>query len=261
MKMKIGASAMLFVAGISVATSKAAIVFNDNFDTYTVNSALVGQGGWLQTGGTTTNPIQVVAGTTSQVAGLVTTGQDAYSAFTAAIPHVTGNMLQTDETINVSAAQATGDYFSHLTDVVGGSSVFLQRLFVKSTTGGYLLGLEPTAGGGAVAIYGTTVLPLSTDESIDIIWNFNAGTTADTFAVSVNGVPYAGLTSVPWGSTLAEPVSLLAANLRQGTAASAPTVTVDNYEVQGTPAVPEPTSLGLLVAAGGMMLGRRSRRA
>jgi hypothetical protein len=259
MQKKIVASAVTVIAALWTTNSKAAVVLSDNFDSYTSGTNLVGQGAWGQTGTSTATPIQVT-GTGNLAASLGTSGQDAYEPFTSVVPHTAGNELVSDLTINVAAAQATGDYFFHLTPDVGDSSLFYERLFAKSTTGGYLLGLESTAGTGAVITYGTTVLPLNTAEDVEIDWNFLPGTTSDTFAVSVDGTPYAGLTSVAWTSVNAEPSALAAVNLRQGTAANAPTLTVDNISITSV-SVPEPASLGLIAAVGGMLLARPSRRA
>jgi hypothetical protein len=260
---KLIGSACLVAFGIAASQSTAAVTaFSETFDSYTSGSALVGQGPWLQTGTSTATPILVgsdpISSSLSAVVG--TSGQDVYAPFTYGVPRIAGNSMDTTMTIDVTSAQTAGDYFTHLSDPAGTTSVFLERLFVKSTTGGYLLGLEPTAGGGGAITYGTTVLPLSTLESVDVTWNFAAGTTSDTFAVAVGGAPYAGLTSIPYGSTTPLPAQISSFNLRQGTAASAPGVDVDNITVTAT-AVPEPTSLGLLALASAGFLGRRRRLA
>ncbi|MEA2710028.1 MAG: trimeric autotransporter adhesin [Phycisphaerales bacterium] len=236
--------------GLTASAAQAAIVLNDNFDSYT-NGNLVGQDSWNQTGATATSPIQV-AGATDKHAAIGNTGQDAYKAFTDAIPHTDGNTMTTSMTLNVSAALATGDYFVHLSDPVGTTTNFYQRVYAKSTTGGYLLGIAGTSG---TPTYGTAVLPFNTDLDVDVDWTFVTGPTNDTFAITVNAVPYLAYT---WNNLAqAEPAAVItAANFRQGTASSAPTATIDDLVVDGI--VPEPASLGLL--AMGMLLGLRRRR-
>jgi len=239
----------LAVAGAAT-TARATIVLSDNFDSYT-NGNLSGQGGWTATAAAAT-PMQV-AGAADKYVQLGTSGQDEYKAFSSSLPHTDGNSIETSFTLNASAAQATGDYFSHLSDPAGTTSNFYQRLFAKSATGGYVLGLLGTSGG--TPAYGTTVLPFNQDQTVDIVWNFVPGTLNDTFVVKVNGSPYLNYTWDP--TSAAEPTTALsAANLRQGSGTAAATVQVDDLVVQGT--VPEPTALATLALVG-LGLARRRR--
>src|SRR5262249_30489638 len=141
------------------------------------------------------------------------------------VPHADGTILHTGMDINLSAV-GTGDYFSHLSDPVGTTSTFLQRLGAVSTSGGYFLTLAETAGGGATTLAGTTVLSLGTTYHVDINWTFVPGATNDTFSVLVNNAAYLNKT---WTSSTPEPTQISAGNFRQGGgSASAPTLTVDN---------------------------------
>jgi hypothetical protein len=245
---------MALLAGCALsslgAAANGAIVFSDNFDSYT-NGTLSGQGGWTATAVALT-PMQVAGGTDKYVQ-LNTSGQDEYHALSASVPHTDGNFIETSMTINVSAAQANGDYFNHLSDPVGTSTLFYQRLFAKSTTGGYLLGIVATSGGTPVTTYGTGVLAFNTEHTVDVIWNFVAGALNDTFSVSVDSLPYVNYT---WDSTSAEPAQISAVNLRQGAAANSATLQLDDLQVQGT--VPEPASLALVGLVGLGLLRRRS---
>ena len=61
------------------------------------------------------------------------------------------------------------------------------------------------------------------------------------------------------GGTSVDAVSISSVNLRQGTATSAPGVTVDNITVAVPDAVPEPASLGVLALGGMALLARRRK--
>jgi hypothetical protein len=184
-----------------------------------------------------------------------TSGQDEYAAFTAPLSTAAGR-ITTSMDINVSAAQAAGDYFSHLSNPAGTTTIFLQRLFARSSGTGFQLGLLDTSGTNSATTWGTTDLNFNTNYHVDVVWNFVAGNNNDTFAVRVNNAPY--LTH-SWTSMNAEPPALAAANLRQGTAANAATLTVDNLVVDG---IPEPATLVLaaLVGVAGVSLRRRAGR-
>lgn len=254
---------------LAFCSTQAAAVFGDNFNSYSPGN-LVGQGGWLQTGTTATSPIQVNA---LGQAAIGTSGQDVYNALPGGIlNYADGSSFYIGLKLNVSAAQATGDYFLHFTPTVGDSGLFFDRLFAKSVSGGYVLGWLATAGTGSGVTYGTTVLSLSTDYRVVLGYNAVSGTFNDTASLYVNpsdsiegnNTPYA---SFAWngGTTSAENHNVAALNLRQGSAGNAPTVLVDDLNasqsfadvVTYTP-VPEPSSFVLLLG-GVALLGLRRR--
>src|SRR5213594_3641898 len=117
--------------GLLLATvyGPASPLVSDDFNSY-ANGNLVGQGPWLQTGATATSPIQV---SSSQVV-LGTSGQDAYDPFPGgAITLTDGTSIYEGLTLNVSAAQLTGDYVTHFTPNAGNTLTFISRLFAKSS--------------------------------------------------------------------------------------------------------------------------------
>lgn len=266
-----------FLCGLLCVTFnlQAASVFSDDFNSYTTGN-LVGQGNWLQTGATATSPVQVNAST--KVA-LGTSGQDVYSAMPGGpLTFADGTSFYVGLTLNVSAAQATGDYFLHYTPTVGDTSLFFDRLFVRASGAGYTLGWLATSGTGSGVLYGSTVLNLSTDYRVVLAYHAEAGTQNDTSAIYVdpftdtsvelNNTPYA---SFAWngGTVSAENHTVAAINLRQGTAANSATLTVDDLNASlafgdvttYTAVVPEPQSLTILVAfglVGWRLLRRRS---
>ena len=65
---------------------------------------------------------------------MTTSGQDVRHPLADTI---TGNSAYLDADINVSAAQATGDYFIHLGD--GGTSLFYARTYIKSSGAGFVM--------------------------------------------------------------------------------------------------------------------------
>jgi len=260
-KRRLFALTTCLVGLMGFAQTRASIVaFSDNFDSYNSNANLSGQGGWTATAAAAT-PMQVT-GSSNKVVSIGTSGQDEYHALSGSFQTAAGNSIITSATINLTSAQATGDYFLHLSDPVGTSSNFYQRLFAKSTTGGYLLGITDTSGTGSTTDYGTGVLATGTNHDVYVVWNFVAGNNNDTFQVYVdptdtttlsNNTPYATHT---WSSATVEPATISAVNLRQGSASNAPALTLDNLNVAY---VPEPALVGLFTATMLLSMKRRAR--
>lgn len=261
MKKSILTSLVLF--GVSSAII-AAPIFSENFNSYSPGS-LTNQGPWLQTAAAA-NPIQISGGR----AQLVTSGQDIYGAFGSPAAFADGSSMFVGLTINVTSAQATGDYFFHLSNPAGTSSAFFDRLFARSATGGFQLGFLDTSGTGSTTTWGTTVLSLATDYRIVIAQNFIAGANNDTFAlyadptdlaVEANNSAYLTHT---WTSVLAETPTYAAVNLRQGSAGSAAAVSVDDISVSVTfsevASVPEPSSVALAGLASLALLWKNKNR-
>lgn len=262
MKRLIFASASLLVA----ANIHAAVLFSDDFS-YS-NGALLGQGGWTITGTSVVNPLQVSSGK----AVLTTTGQDAYSALPGGITTIAdGSSLYIGVTINLSAAQSAGDYFLHFTPSLGNTGTLLDRLFAKSSGSGFVIGWLENAGGGAVPTYGTTELNFGADYRVVMAYHAVSGALNDTGALYVN--PFTDLVNEggntpyvtkAWTTSSAENLAVAALNLRQGTASSAPSLTVDNLnasqtfsEVATFTPIPEPASATLLGLGFAALLIRR----
>ena len=198
----------------------------------------------------TTNPV-----TSSQVS-ITTSGQDIAKPFAPAAS--LGNLYYT-ALVNVSAAQANGDYFLHLVDNVSTSN-FRGRVFVRSTAGGINFGVS-VAG---TAVYSTTVYQLATPYLL-VVKYATSGTTVtnddiislfvfDNTATPAIEPAAPAATSGPESGAGTTAIQLNAVALRQGSATNAPTLTLDGLRVAsdyGT-AVGRPsyTSAGARIGAG-----------
>jgi hypothetical protein len=234
----------------------AAPFFSDDFNkadqVLVGTSPILSNGAWKETAPAT--PVQNIV---SNAVSLGASGQDTYAALSGVIPNVLGNVMTTSMDISVATATATGDYFSHVTDPVGTTSLFFQRLFARAVPagGGYQLGLVDTSGTGNTTTWGAGILPFNQTQHVDVNWTFVPGANNDTFAVLVNSLPY--LTHA-WTSASAEPAQITAVNLRQGSAANSATLSIDNLQVNAI--VPEPASIALIVVGGVLALTRRRGR-
>ena len=260
---------LCFCCGLLVATAgvRATPLFSDNFAYPDGN--LAGQGPWLQNGTSAATPVQVTTGR----AMLGTSGQDLNAAISPAFGLVDGTSFFIGATINLSAAQASGDYFLHWSQVTG-TTIFISRVQARSSGAGFQLGYVETSGTGASLTWGTTVLNFSQDYRMVLAYNVVSGLVNDTANLYVNPTDLlvegnnAAYLSDTWGSISAEVATLGAINLRQGTAANAPTLSVDDLGVATTfaeaatfTAVPEPTTLSLLGGFGllALFISRRRR--
>ena len=249
-------SVALVTFSVSITAVHATINFYDNFNTY-VNGNLagltanaVGQGTWAETGAAAATPVQVVNGAVV----LGTSGQDVYAPLTTPISITAGSTFYIGATVTLTAAQATGDYFLHFTPTVGDSAVFAERLFAKSSPGGFVFGYDGSSGG--TVNYSPTVLSFNTPYRLVLAYTGVAGPINDTFALYVNSTDTSvELNNTPlftsgYVGTGAESATVAGINLRQGTAANAPSVIVDDLSVGTTfgeiASVPEPSIVALV---------------
>lgn len=226
------------------------ILYSTDFNAPTYSDGgLIGQDGWVITGTSVISPIAAANTGTDGTVTLTTTGQDVRRAFT---PNHTSGSIYLNVEFTVASAQATGDYFVHLGD--NGASNFYARTYIRSSGTGFVMALGTSSG---AATYGTTVLDFNTAYTLLVRYDIIAGTTNDTGALFINpanelgigDTAYVAATTVGTDATLINSVSL-----RQGTATSAPGVTIDSITVL----VPEPSS-ALLGALGILGLLRRRR--
>jgi hypothetical protein len=238
------------------APAHASLVYATDFNGPTYSDGLLaGQDGWIVTSAGGTNDLTVANTATNGNVSMTTSGNDDRRLFATALA---GGSYYLSADITVSAAQATGDYFMHLGD--GSTSIFSARTYIKSSGAGFVMALGTGAGTTGLN-YGSTVLNFGTTYHVLAEYDMNAGTTNDTGALFINPVDPHGVGDTPYVAATLEGIdatSMDAVYLRQGTAANAATLVVDNILVDavGAVPVPEPTScvligLGIVGLVGG----------
>lgn len=225
---------------------------NTNTDTTTP-----GQDGWLNTNGGGTNNITVSNAATNGQVGLTTSGQDVRRPFDGGQVVNSGSVFLRAN-VTVSAA-STGDYALHFADT---TSLFYARTYFQASGAGFVLALGTSSGTGVT--YGTTVLPFGTPVNLLMRYDFVPGAGNDTGALYVNpttvdgsgDTPYVAATTIGTDATQITSVAL-----RQGSAASAATLIVDNYAAFTMTPIPEPSTLALAgIGAVGLIARWRKRR-
>lgn len=223
--------ALIAAGWMGAASSEAAVLLEENF---TFTGALT-LNGWTaaNAGGTSvinaSTPSLSYSGLASSgiggAASLTTSGEDDRKTFTSQSGDVYASCL-----INLSAAQATGDYFFMLSS---GTTGFISRVFAKSSGSGFVLGLSKST---STATYGSTVLNFNTTYLVVIKIAKNAVTTSDDVSsLWVNPV-LGGLETTPLltSTTTSDQATVDSVIVRQGTAANAPTLKVDSILVATT---------------------------
>ena len=146
-----------------------------------------GSNGWLLSGTNVTNPeATVTPGLTftnySSVSGnassLANTGQDIYKLTT--IPRFIRKFLFILSC--ECSAVLTGDYFIAMSASYSQTNYYC-RIFMKSTTGGFNIGVSKSNENAAGAIYGTSALALNTTYLIVGKYTFVAGDTNDVISL------------------------------------------------------------------------------
>ncbi len=249
----------LILAGASMC--QASLIFSD---TFTGDGALQGHtpdsggGAWGSLSAATTDPIQISGGAVA----IGNTGNDDASMFNTSVAgNATGTSLYTGAQITVSAAQSTGDYFLTLVNGSFTSQAQDGRLYAKSTTGGFLLGIGTSSGN--TPVYGTTVLTLGSQYQIVLEYDFVTGGTTptgagnDTMALYVNPVSGQANNSfyaTDTGAGGTDPTTITGVAFRQGSATTAPTLIADNLTVGNSfddlVPVPEPATWGAISGLG-----------
>lgn len=201
---------------------------------YPTGTLLTGAG-WTASGGTGTNNLTVTAGSLSYTGtigtgignkvSLTTSGQDVYKSVTG--PGI-GSSIYAAFLINVSAAQATGDYFASFLDATG--LTYSGRVYAKSSGAGFVLGLGKT---GTVS-YDATVRNFNTTYLVVLKYSNVSGLLNDVVSLYVNPVvggaePAATLTGV--GTILDLDAIPARFALLQGATANAPTLNLDGIAV------------------------------
>ncbi|SDE46642.1 Por secretion system C-terminal sorting domain-containing protein [Dyadobacter soli] len=166
-------------------------------------------------------------------ASLASSGQDVYRNFTAANATTYNSMV-----VNVSAAQATGDYFY----ILGNSTsplVYGARVYIRSNGAGFSFGIS--RGAATAPVYETTVRNFNTNYFIVLKYEVVTGTTNDLAKLFVSSAALASepaTASIEYGASTGEDITasvpLSSVNLYQGTAANAPSLQIDGINVGTT---------------------------
>jgi hypothetical protein len=227
--------------------ANAQLLVTEDFS-YTASSGLVVTNGYTANSGTgTSNLTTAASGTGLSYTGsprsnvglalpMVTTGEDCYKSYTSQ----TAGAVYASALINLSAAQATGDYFFCIMT----GTTYNVRLFAKSSGTGYVLGINKA---GGTTLYDATVRTFSTTYLVVLKYEFIAGTLNDPVSLYVNPTlggtePSPLLTST--GTPTADAASISSYGFRQGTAGSAPTLVIDGIMVGTTWASVTPLAAG-----------------
>lgn len=163
---------------------------------------------------------------------LSNTGQDVYKTFTSTTLNATVPAIYTTAVVNVSAAQATGDYFLSL----GNTTTSIARVYIQSNGTGFSFGVLRSTG---TVAYESTVRPFNTNIKLVLKYEQVTGTTNDIVKLYVN--PASGTepaaADISHTGAAADTTSFAAIQLYQGTTAAttnAPSLEIDNIVVNTT---------------------------
>ncbi len=223
------------LSGTGVAESD--FVWGDSF-AYTAGTLLTANG-WTAHSGAGTNPVTVASGSLSYLdyepsntgnkVTLTTSGEDVNHSFPG---NVTTGTLYAAFMVNLSAAQNAGDYFAHF--MGQSTSTFLGKVFAKSVSGGYQIGIAKA--NNADVVYASPVLTLGADHLIVMKYEVVSGATNDVASVFIDpvvGSPEPAAADAT-NNTGTDPTYLAGFALRQGTASSAPSLSFDGVRVAKT---------------------------
>ncbi|MDR3665993.1 MAG: hypothetical protein P4L35_04010 [Ignavibacteriaceae bacterium] len=208
-------------------------LFTDDMN-YTVGT-LLSANGWTAHSGAGTNPPTITAPglTYSNYAGsgvgnavtLSGNGEDDNHSFTS----ISSGSIYASAMINVTSANATGDYFFHFGS--GSTTTYNARVYVKSTTGGFVFGVCKSATTANIQ-WSSKVLATGTNNFIVLKYTFVTGsTTNDKAELFINPAvggsePASDLSAV---ITDADFTSIDRLCFRQGS--STPVVTIDGIRI------------------------------
>ncbi|MFP3835641.1 hypothetical protein, partial [Chryseobacterium sp. SIMBA_028] len=144
---------------------------------------------WTALAGTGTNNITVSSGNLASAGSigngmgnkvpLANNGQDVYRAFTTTTAPVYSSLI-----VNVSAANAVGDFFYSIGTSTVPAGTVGAKLFVKSNGTGFSFGV--LRGSGGTPVYESTVRPFNSDIMVVLKYEVVAGATNDAVKLYVN---------------------------------------------------------------------------
>lgn len=234
---------------------QAQVLLQENFGF----TGLLTANGWTAVSGAGSNaitagpPSLVFSGLPSSGSGnsasLVTSGEDDRRLLSSTN---TAGSIYSSFLLNVSAAQSSGDYFYSF---AGSTTAFVGRIFARSTTGGYQLGVLKASG---TASYATNVLSFGTTYLVATkLERFGGSTTDDVASLWINP-PLGGaeITANATNSAGTDQSLVDSVLLRQGSSGSAATLRLGNILVGTTWASVTPSSSGPVVSSFSPTSGR-----
>jgi hypothetical protein len=229
-------------SALALSPARAEVLLEENF-TFT---GLLTANGWTAVSATNSNAITAAApgliypnlpsSGVGNAAALTTSGEDDRKSFS---PTNTTGDIYTSFLVNVSAAQAAGDYFTAVGTTVGGSSSFFSRVFAKSSGSGFQLGIQKAS--TAPPAYFTNDLQFNT--TYLVVTKLTRAAGAGVASLWVN--PALGaMEPAPQAqnSTGSDAANIDSVYLRQGSAANAATLRVGSILVGTTWASVTPAS-------------------
>ncbi len=218
----------------------------ENFNYGSANDTLTAvnvNNNWIQIGTTTTFPIRAngtgltfsgYAGSgIGNSASLTTSGQDIYRDFSSVI---TASNVYCSFVLNVSAAQAAGDYFLALLPN-SSTTNYAARTFAKASGAGYVLGISK---GTETVIYSSTVLSFNTSYVVVVKYIYNSGGSTDDqcgLYIFPSTIPATEPSSFDAGITIGvatDMPNVARVALRQGSAGNSATLTIDGIRASAT---------------------------
>ena len=225
------------VVFIFTGISNASGLYTENFN----YSGLLSANGWSAFSGTGTNALTTVGNTDLSYPGysgsggnsvsLLTTGEDDSHPFIGAASQSSGEVY-CSALLNVSAAQAIGDYFLSFYSSGG----YYGRMFIKSSGAGFTIGISKNS---TTPNYSSSTYNFGTTYLVVMHYSFVTGTTNDPVYLYVNpvlgaaepiGTPTASATVTENDNSTG--INMIA--LRQGTTANTPTLKIDGIIVATT---------------------------
>ena len=224
--------------------ASAQLIVSDNFD-YTVGAQLKANG-WVGTGATpsTTNPILISSSTLTYASypgsgvgneiTLMNNGEDLNKSFTA----VTSGSLYFSALINITAAQATGDYFLHVGDAPTGTTYF-GRVYVKQKIGTSNLAFGILRASGGTNAQSTTfsdsIYSLNTTYLLVAKVDITTGNSSLIINPAISSTePTSGWLNNTLGTTALPTIGFSTVNVRQGSTLTAAAMKIDGVRVGKT---------------------------
>ena len=199
----------------------------------------LGTYGWTSFSGGPINPVKFVSPGLSfpnyalsgiGLAGrMANSGEDYYKQFSG--DSVTSGSVYVSFMVNVYSVK-TGDYFIALLPPTS-TTLYTSRFYIKDTSGvGLLFGISKGAASGGPIVYTTSIYQLHTTYLVVFKYKFNSSAADDEMSFYVFNTTFPSVepstpTLGPVTGTVSDATSLGRLGLRQGSAASSPTLVID----------------------------------